>query len=164
MILTDAQKATLTAELQNDPAGVGYAQYIADKDDVMVAALYNAATVDVLGEITRANLATWAASTGMRSQIEDEAASATVLRSSALAIRDVLLGASTGIDLAKPTNGGILNLWESEGKLSAEDKASFIAYATHAIPRSIAQLGRLATQNDIAQVVRDAAGNQLIGV
>lgn len=153
----------LFAELKDDPAALGYAPLIAAKNDEGVSALYNAATVAVVGEIERADLATWAASTGMRAVIEDTATSTTsTLRASALGIRDVLSGASTGIDLAKSQNMALLDGWETAGILSADNKASFIALATHNIPRSVSQLGRLATANDIARVVRDASGTQLL--
>jgi len=137
---------------------------IAASDDEGVAALYNSATVDVIGAIMREDLATWAAETGMRATIEDESKDAqSPLRASALAILDVLRGAAIGINLSKPQNMALLDAWEGAGKLNPIDKASFIALAMTTTPRSIVQTGRLVTANDIARVVRDDLGNPLIG-
>jgi hypothetical protein len=155
----------LLEELRDDPAAVGYAPLIAANNDEAIATLLNDAVMPVVGEISRSDLATWAAATGMRAKIEDVSKDVqSPLRSSALAIIDVLKGASAGIDLSKPTNMGILDAWESATLLSAEDRAAFVALATHDTPRSIVLFGRLVTANDIARVVRDDLGNSLLGV
>jgi hypothetical protein len=46
--------------------------------------------------------------------------------------------------------------------LSSEDKAAFIALATHDKPRSVVSFGETITANDVAQIARDA-GKSLIG-
>jgi hypothetical protein len=154
----------LLEELRDDPVGLGYAALTAVDNDEGVAALLNSAMTSVVGEIARSDLATWAAATGMRAKIEDVAKDdQSPLRSSALAIIDVLKGASSGIDISKPTNAQILDAWESATLLSAEDKASFVTLATHDIPRSVSLFGKLITANDVAKVVRDALGNSLLG-
>lgn len=155
---------TLTEELTNDPAGLGYAALITAGNDAGIANLLNTATVFVVGEIDRADLATWAASTGMRAMIKtlsEDAGSA--LQSSALAIVDVLQGAAGGIDLSKPAHMAILDAWKTAGVLSADDKASFIAFATHDVIRSVYLFGNLVSANDVARTVRADDGTPLIG-
>lgn len=155
----------LVDELRDDPAALGYAALIAANDDEGVAALLNTATLPVVGEISRSDLTTWAAATGMRATIEDVSKNAlSPLRPSALAIIDVLKGSSGGIDLAKPANMAILDGWEGLTLLSAQNKASFIALATQTLPRSSALFGRQITANDVAHVVRDDVGTPLIGI
>jgi hypothetical protein len=159
-----AYDESLLEEVRDDPETLGYAALTAANNDEAVAALLNETMMAVVGEISRSDLATWAAATGMRAKIEDVSKDAeSPLRSSALAIIDVLKGASAGIDLAKPTNMGILDAWESATLLSAEDKAAFVALATHDTPRSVVLFGKLVTANDVARVVRDDLGNSLLG-
>lgn len=155
----------LLEEVRDDPTALGYAALTAANNDEAVAGLLNETMVSVVGEIAQSDIATWAAATGMRASIEDVSKDAqSPLRGSALAIIDVLRGASSGIDLAKSSNMGILDAWEGANLLSAQNKAAFIALATHDTPRSIVLFGRLVTANDIARVVRDASGNSLLGV
>lgn len=154
---------SLLTELSTDPTNLGYSPLLASGDDEGIAALLNTSTLPVLGEISRSNLTTWAAATGMRAEIQDvSTAVGHPLRSSALAILDVLVGSSGGIDLAKPANMAILEAWESAGLLSAPNKASFITLATHDTPRSVALLGHLVSANEVALTVRDDSGNPLI--
>src|SRR5687768_6014402 len=121
----------LLEELRDDPTGLGYSALISAKDDEGVAALLNDTVTPVVGEISRADLTTWAASTGMRATIEDASKDGqSPLRASALAILDVLKGSSDGINLAKSSNMSILTAWESAGLLSSLDKGSFISLAT----------------------------------
>ena len=157
---------SLFAELRDDPAALGYAPLIAARNDEGVSALYNAATLPVLGKIVRDDLLSWVTDTDMHGVIVDIAADrAHELRSSALSILAVMIGRSQedGIDLAKGGNANTLGRWLQLSVLSEEHKDSFIAYATRNIARPIVQLGRLTTANDIARVVRDAAGNSLLG-
>lgn len=150
--------------LRDDPEGLGLAQLITDKNDEGVAAALNTHTVPVLGRIDLPNLTTWAAATGMRAVIEDVSLdTVSPLRASALAIIDILRSSSGDIDISKPANAGILSAWQTAGKLTAPDAASFIAYATHDTSYSVTIAGRLLTANDIAKTVRDDAGNQLLG-
>lgn len=126
----------LSDEITNDPLDKGYAALLPDQPGHVVD-LLNAKTETRLGIIDRTELTIWAASTGMRAVIEDTANnSSSLLRSSALAILDVLKGSSTGIDLSKPENAAILTGWEQAGALSTENKNSMIALATHPASRA----------------------------
>ncbi|SEO63812.1 hypothetical protein [Nitrosovibrio sp. Nv6] len=152
------------AELRDDPVALGYPPLIAANNDEGIANVCNGATVQVVGLITCANLNSWAAETNMAAVIVDEAADAqSLLRSSALAIINVMQDANAGIDMAEQKHVDMLNAWETAGKLSAPNKASFLAYATRTIPRPVALFGKLLTANDVARVVRDDLGNPLIG-
>ncbi|HEU4830676.1 MAG TPA: hypothetical protein VFS65_00715 [Candidatus Saccharimonadales bacterium] len=134
--LTEDQKAVLNAEINNDPSGKGYAEMLPDRPGYVVDAI-NAKAETKVGIINRTDLTIWAASTGMRAVIEDVANDTQdPLRSSALAILDVLKGSSSGIDLSKPENADILTAWESFGKLSATDKNAMIALAIQPASRA----------------------------
>ena len=133
--LTDVQKDTLRTHLADqkyqDLLNAGMPGHVVD--------LLNAKTETITGQISRSDLATWAAATDMRKIIEDKANDTnSPLRSSALAIVDVLKGASNGIDLSKPSNMAILDGWENGGALSPEDKASMLALAQR--PASLAEV------------------------
>lgn len=130
--------SVLSDEITSDPAGKGYAAFLPDQPGHVVD-LLNAKTETVTGLISRSDLTTWAAATGMRAVIEDKSLDAqSPLRASALAILDVLKGSSEGIDLSKSSNMDILNGWEAAGVLSAIDKASMLALAQQ--PASRAEL------------------------
>lgn len=135
MPLTPEQKTALNSEIANDPTGKGYAGMLPDKPGYVVDAL-NENTGTRVGMISRSDLTTWAAETGMRSVIEDKAMDTqSQLRASALAILDVLKGSSEGIDLSKPSNMSILNGWETDGALSTANKNSMLDLAIHPASR-----------------------------
>jgi hypothetical protein len=114
--------------------------------------------------INRTDLTKWSAKTGMRAVVEDEASNvSSPLRSLALSIIDVLRGSSGGIDFTDPDNMTSLDAWVLANKLTEENKDLMLALATKDTPRNVALFGRLLTANDIAWVVRDADGNQLLG-
>lgn len=134
--LTDAQKDTLLQEIQDDIKGNGYAAMLTEGMPGHVVDALNAKTGMRVGMISRSDLTTWAAATGMRAVIEDKAVDTqSPLRASALAILDVLKGSSEGIDLSKQSNMNILVGWEADGALSTEDKNSMLELATHPASR-----------------------------
>jgi hypothetical protein len=135
-MLTEEQKIALNNEIANDPEGLGYAAMLAAGMPGHVVDTLNARTGTRVGIISRSDLTTWAAATGMRAVIEDKAMDAqSPLRASALAILDVLKGSSDGIDLSKQSNMNILIGWETDGALSTADKKSMLDLATHPASR-----------------------------
>ena len=84
-----------------------------------------------LGTVSVGDFASWAAATGMRAVIEDHAANAaSPMRSIALALRDVLTGATGGIRLDLQTNVDMLAAWVSAGLLSTANRDALLALAT----------------------------------
>jgi len=89
----------------------------------------------VLGLIDRADFASWAAATGMRSTIEDISLTAGhPLRDSSLAILDVLRGAASGIDLAQEGNMAVVTAWVQTGQLSQGAADALISLGTTEFP------------------------------
>lgn len=122
--------SVLSDEIANDPTGKGYAAFLPDQPGHVVD-LLNAPTETMWGLLDRTKLTIWSVETGMRSVIEDESVDkASPLRDSALAILDVLRGASSGIDFRNPKNLAVINAWEQLGKLSAAHKALMLEAAT----------------------------------
>ena len=94
-----------------------------------------------VGTVSVGDLASWAAATGMRAAIEDHATNAaSPLRSIALALRDVLVGGASGIQLDLPANAAMLGAWVSAGVLSAENRNALLALATTPDPVTDAQV------------------------
>lgn len=94
-----------------------------------------------VGTVSVGDLASWAAATGMRAAIEDHATNAaSPLRSIALALRDVLVGGASGIQLDLPANAAMLGAWVSAGVLSAENRDALLALATTPSPVTDAQV------------------------
>ncbi len=105
---------------------------LASQDIAAITAEFNAALPAVLGKIERAEFAMWAASCGMRSKIEDHSVDKTsLLRDAALACRDVILGAATGIDFAMLPNQQMLGAWGAMGELTQANHDALLALATH---------------------------------
>jgi hypothetical protein len=128
--------SVLSDEIDQDPTGKGYAAFLPDQPGAVVE-LLNAKTETVTGIIDRTNLTKWAAKTGMRLIVQQEADNqASPLCSSALSIIDVLRGSSGGIDLADPDNITLLNNWEASGKLPTESKNLMIALAAKKASRA----------------------------
>lgn len=141
-------------EIVNDPEGKGYQQLLAEGKPGYVCDLLNALTEQMTGKIARSDLATWAAATGMRAVIEDKALDTnSPLRSSALAILDVLRGASDGIDLAKASNMAILDAWETAGALSAANKESMLLLAQQTVSRATVLGLPPVTEDDLGEVL-----------
>lgn len=135
-MLTTEQKTALNNEIANDPTGKGYAGMLPDRPGYVVDAL-NAKTETKLGEIDRPNLTIWAVKTGMLAAVKDESEDKlSPLRSSALAILHVLMGASTGINFENQENIDTLNAWIAIGKLSVEHKDLMLSMATHPASRA----------------------------
>lgn len=119
----------LSDEIDNDPTGKGYAAFLPDQPGIVVD-LLNAQTETKLSLVTKTEFTLWSVETGMLAVIEDVSQDqASPLRSSALAMRYVLLGASSGIDFANPKNVQTLDAWEALGKLLTADKDKLLAVA-----------------------------------
>lgn len=125
-------------------------ELIASRDFQAIAAAVTAARPPVVGKVERAEFATWAASTGMRSKIEDAANDhASPLRDSALGCRDVLLGgAATGIDFSISDNLEMLNAWVISGFCTEENRDKLLALATRPAPARTAAEVEVAMKND----------------
>lgn len=119
----------LSDEITNDPTGKGYAALLPDQPGHVVVIL-NALTEQILGLLTRTNLAKWAAKTGMRLVIQQEADNqASLLCSLAMTIIDVLRGASGGIDFSDADNVASLGAWVASGKLSTANRDLMLSMA-----------------------------------
>lgn len=94
-----------------------------------------AGTVD--GTVSQQDIRVWAAATGMRAIIEDHANDPTSpLRSSALALKDLLVGdASGGLDLGRSEVQTMMEVWGQNGALSAADRAALVAIGQKPITR-----------------------------
>lgn len=146
----------LHAELSTDPLALGYAAKIGADDWLGCAGLLNAKNYTLVGSILVSVFAGWAAQTGMRAAIEDASVNtASPLRSSALAVLDILRGAATSLDLSSSAQGqaniGMLNAWVSAGALTAANEAALMALATS--PASRAEVlwgaGTTVSENDV---------------
>ena len=109
-------------------------ELVARRDDAAIAALLSVGKVEV-GLVSTSDFVAWAAATGLRAVIEDEAQLKTSpLRSTALALMDVLGGAVDGINFLRPGNRQMLASWVQLGKISQAQADSLLALATHAAP------------------------------
>jgi hypothetical protein len=128
--------SVLSDEIDQDPTGKGYAAFLPDQPGRVVE-LLNAKTETKLGLVDRTEFTLWTVETGMLAVIKDESEDKTsALRSSALAMIYVLLGASSGIDFSNPKNVQTLDAWASLGKLSPTNKDSLLAVATKPASRA----------------------------
>ena len=94
-----------------------------------------------LGTVSVGDFASWAAATGMRAVIEDHAANAaSPMRSIALALRDVLTGATGGIRLDLPANQQMLAAWVTAGELTAASRDALLALAQQDDPVTMTQV------------------------
>ena len=94
-----------------------------------------------LGTVSVGDFASWAAATGMRAVIEDHAANAaSPMRSIALALRDVLTGATGGIRLDLPANQQMLAAWVTAGELTAANRDALLALAQQDDPVTMTQV------------------------
>lgn len=133
--------SALAAELSADPLALGYAAQKVLGDTATAANLLNAKNYTLAGSIPVSVFAGWAAQTGMRAVIEDAANNtASPLRSSALAILDILHGAASSLDLSASAVGqanvGMLGAWVQAGALTAANEAALIALATSPASRA----------------------------
>lgn len=94
-----------------------------------------------LGTVSVGDFASWAAETGMRAVIEDHAANAaSPMRSIALALRDVLTGATGGIRLDLPVNQQMLAAWVTAGELTTANRDALLAMAQQDDPVNMTQV------------------------
>ena len=123
-----------------------------DPHDIATAASTGRVRV---GSVSRADFAMWAASTGMRSKIEDHAANTqSPQRDAALACRDVILGAANSIDFALQPNQYMLGAWVQVGALTQAQADTLLALATSPDP---------ITEYDVRCTLWDVAGTWLGG-
>jgi hypothetical protein len=81
------------------------------RNDVDVARILSTGRIKQ-GSVSKAQFAMWCGTTGMRAAVEDHATNAaSPLRSSALTIKDFLVGTVASIDFAEPANVMMLNAW-----------------------------------------------------
>lgn len=140
-------------EIQTGPLAATLATPFAKGDDGTVAGLLNAKTVSVVRSISRHTFVKWAAKSGMRAIIQDEAANAaSPLRSSALALLDIIQGGGTeGIDFSDVDNSNMLAAWVAFGKLSPVHRDELLALATILISRAEEASGQDATIADVSK-------------
>ena len=105
-------------------------QVLSGRDPQAIADAVSVGRV-IVGCVARGDFAIWAATTGMRSKIEDTALNTqSPLRDTALACQDLLLGVADGIDFAKPANIGMLAAWVKYGGLTQANADGLLAIAT----------------------------------
>lgn len=113
---------------------------VAARDCEAIAAAISNGRVKI-GRIERAEFAMWAATTGMRSKIEDHAANpSSPLRAIALSLRDFILGAANALDLAIPENAAALQAWVSANELDPAAHDALLAGAMVANPVTARQV------------------------
>lgn len=84
-----------------------------------------------LGTVSVGDFASWAAATGMRAVIEDHAVDLqSPMRSIALALRDVLNGATVGIRMDLAANQQMLDAWVASGALTVANRDALLTLAT----------------------------------
>ena len=111
-----------------------YAAAYAARDVNAIQALYN--SIAAVGSVDRTTFTGWAAKTGMRAVIQDTSTNvASPLRSSALALMDVLRGGTTGLDLSNADNVTMMNAWVTTAALTQANHDALIVLATH--PRNV---------------------------
>ncbi len=155
--------ADLRNELQNDPATLGYAALIAASNDQVAFSITVPADRAAQLDVVRSDFLKWAATTGMRSVIQDESVDAgSPVRDSAIVLNDVCRGSTDGIDFSQAENVALLDGWVAASKLTTLNKDALLALATADVARSINLFGQLITANHVAQAVRDDAGDSLI--
>lgn len=132
---------TLADELTQDPAGLGYAQWLPDSPG-RVAEMLNAPRYPVPGRIARADFAVWCGSSGLRAVVEDTATTAGhPLRSAALTLLDFLRGGvAESIDLALPGNQAMLAAWVSAGAIT-QGQADELVTLSHRLISRAQQIG-----------------------
>lgn len=144
-------------EIQYGALSETIAPYFAAGDDYTVTQILNEKTIDVIRTIDRRTFVGWCASTGMRAVIQDvsvdTSSPSASLRSSALAMLDIILGGGTdGINFTDPDNITMLDYWVYFGKLSAPNKEALLTLATIKISRAEFVMGRDATINDVSAI------------
>jgi hypothetical protein len=97
------------------------------RNDVEVARILSTGRVKQ-GSVSKAQFAMWCGTTGMRAAVEDHAANAaSPLRSSALTIKDFLVGTVASIDFGEPANVMMLNAWVSASAITQVQADDLIA-------------------------------------
>src|SRR6185312_5413261 len=159
---------SLFAELQNDPAGLGYTALISAKDDEGVADLLNARTFSVptARMITaRGILSYYPGGPSAAAVVLDklDAASASI---PALKWAWKFISAE-GLDIGHAATQGMLDFLATASGgnvLTAQEAENLKSLALAKKSRSEILFGKQTTANEVAAVVRDAPGNQLIWV
>lgn len=111
-------------------------QALRDQEDTKaITDALNATVPTRLGVLSRGDFAEWAANTGMRAKIEDHATDkASPLRSIALACRDVIAGATDGIDFSRENNRAMLGVWVSAQEITQSQADELMGKAIIASP------------------------------
>lgn len=125
------------------------AALVASHDYTAIAGAVTAARPPIIGKVERAEFATWAATSGMRSKIEDAANDpASPLRDAALGIKDVLVGAAASIDLGISDNRDMLDAWVAFGQCSEINKNKLLLLATRQADIVTAEQVEVAMKNE----------------
>lgn len=132
---------TLLEEITQDPAGLGYAQWLPDNPG-MASWLLNEPRYPAPGRIARADFAVWCGTSGLRAVIEDTATAAGhPLRSAALLLVDFLRGGvAETIDLALPSNQAMLAAWVGAGAITEVQRDELVGISNRLVSRA-EQLG-----------------------
>jgi hypothetical protein len=97
------------------------------RNDVEVARILSTGRIKQ-GSVSKAQFAMWCGKTGMRAAVEDHATNAaSPLRSSALTIKDFLVGPVGSIDFAEPANVMMLNAWVGSAAITQAQADELLA-------------------------------------
>lgn len=134
----------LSTEIQSLDAAL-----VASRDYAAIASAVTAARPPIIGKVERAEFATWAAISGMRSKIEDAANDpASPLRDAALGIKDVLVGAAASIDFGIADNRNMLDAWVAFGQCSEINKNKLLLLATREAEIATAEQVEVSMKNE----------------
>lgn len=124
-------------------------------DQAIANILNSAAGGTIYGVVTTAQLMTWGALTGMRAAISDEAYNvASPLRSSALALLDVMQGSVEGIDFGDSQIMNMLDAWVLAGKCSSANRSVLLEKCSRTVGLAEWSLGSPVTAADVSRAVR----------
>lgn len=125
-------------ELTAGPLSVELAPLITARNDSGIAEIMNRKDISVYSTIKTNTFAIWAASTGLRSSIQDHADNhASPLRSIALTLLDLLTGnLERAIDLGIQSNIAMLNAWVVAGALTTAQRDELLALSQKMISRA----------------------------
>lgn len=148
---------SLSDEINNDPAGRGYATSKAAGNNLEVLRLLNEPVQDEIGArvIPSTELLIWGGQAGRLARLSDAATSGATeqVRSMADAALRMVQRADTSLDYSRAEIAGMVDGLKQAQVFTADDVASLKTLATRKISRAEVVEGRLATLNDVRGAV-----------
>jgi hypothetical protein len=155
---------TILAELQTDPAGLGYAPLLAVNNDQGVADLLNemSFTAPAPRLITaRGILSDYSGGPAAAAAVLDKLAAA----APGVSALNWAFGflKTDGLDIGHPATQGMIDQLAAGNVITTTEATNLKALALKPISRAGIVLGRQVTANDVARTVRDDFGASLLG-